>query len=99
MIIIIQRLGYIHSSTHVKKKCIVKHVKNTTINIDDVFCVQLINLLFAISQKIVDTLSCQYLTSISFFLFFFLIWNYGPSGGSDDKESACNAGDTGLIPG
>ena len=71
MIIIVQRLGYIHSSTHVKKKCIVKHVKNTTINIDDVFCVQLINFLFAISQQIVDTLSCQYLTSISFFFFFF----------------------------
>ena len=46
-------------------------MKNTTINIDDVFCVQLINLLFAISQKIVDTLSCQYLTSISFFFFLF----------------------------
>ena len=38
--------------------------------------------------------------NIDFILFFsFLIWNYGPSGGSDDKESACNAGDTGLIPG
>ena len=72
-------------------------MKNTTINIDDVFCVQLINFLFAISQQIVDTLSCQYLTSISFFFFFF--WNYGPSGGSDSKESAHNAGDTGLIPG
>ena len=73
-------------------------MKNTTINIDNVFCVQLINLLFANSQQIVDTLSCQYLTSISFFFFFFF-WNYGPSGGSDSKESARNAGDTGLIPG
>ena len=78
MIIIVQRLGYIHSSTHVKKKCIVKHVKNTTINIDDVFCVQLINFLFAISQQIVDTLSCQYLTSISFFFFFFFFGIIAP---------------------
>ena len=57
-----------------KKRSIVKHVKNTTINIDDIFCVQLINLLFAISQQIVDTLSCQYLTLISFFFFFFELW-------------------------
>lgn len=56
-------------------------MQNTTMNIDDIFCVQLINLLFAISQQIVDTLSCQYLTSISFIFFFF--FNYGLSGGSD----------------
>ena len=49
-------------------------MKNTTINIDDVFCMQLINFLFAISHQIVDTLSCQYLTSISFFIFSFFFW-------------------------
>ena len=36
---------------------------------------------------------------ILYFFFLFLIWNYGLSGGLVGKESACNAGDTGSIPG
>ena len=38
---------------------------------------------------------------LSFFLFFFFVRleKLGFPGGSDGKESACNAGDLGLIPG
>ena len=39
-------------------------------------------------------------TNIVFFFFFFNFWPYlNFSGGSDGKESACNAGDPGSIPG
>ena len=35
--------------------------------------------------------------SFYFFMMFFDLWDF--PGGSEDKESSCNAGDWGLIPG
>ena len=41
---------------------------------------------------------CENLFSVTFYLNFVFIF-YEPPGGSDGKESSCNAGDLGSIPG
>ena len=33
------------------------------------------------------------------YIYVYISYNVGLSGGSDNKESACNSGDLGLIPG
>ena len=45
------------------------------------------------------TTECIIPVSVYLMIFACMLLNRGFSGGSDGKESACNAGDPGLIPG
>ena len=51
-------------------------------------------------KKILYTYICTHVYNIHIHIYIYIyIYIWGFLGGSDGKESACNAGDLGLIPG